>query len=191
MPIISKYRAVSYIRNNQNIGPAASRNIGIKSSNGSLISFLDADDVWDTNKLLYSVREFEKNGGIGMTCGNYRIMTSSRVLKPFYKKSIAINHGVLMKNNYVASGSVTVKRSVIDDVGLFNKDYWIAEDYDLWLRISEKYPIKYIHKILYYYRIVKGGRSLTQRDDVQRAHEFNLSKIKKESVRRLKEDGGS
>jgi len=191
MPIISKYRGISYIRNTENMGPAASRNVGIKNSNGSLISLLDADDVWDPNKLLYSVREFKKDGGIGMTCGNYRIMTSSRVLKPFYKKSIAINHRMLMKNNYVASGSVTVKRSVIDDVGLFNKDYWIAEDYDLWLRISEKYPIKYIHKILYYYRIVKGGGSLTQRDDVQEAHEFNLSKIKKESAWRVRESEDS
>ena len=185
-PILSKYKSISYIRNDRNMGPAFSRNIGIKNSSGELISFLDADDIWNKNKLLYSVSEFKKDGSIGMTCGNYQIIANSRVLRPFYKRNIAINHSMLMKNNYVASGSTTVKRSVIDDVGMFNEDFWIAEDYDLWVRISEKYPIKYIHKILYYYRVVSGGGSLTQRGDIQKNHVANMLEIKRESSLRTR-----
>jgi len=185
-PILSRYKSISYIRNNKNMGPAFSRNVGIKSSNGELISFLDSDDIWDKNKLLYSVNEFKKDKKIGMTCGNYQIIANSRVLKPFYKRSISIDYTMLMKNNYVASGSTTVKRSVIDDIGLFNENFWIAEDYDLWVRISEKYPIKYIHKILYYYRIVSGGGSLTQRGDIQKSHVANMLEIKRESALRVR-----
>ena len=189
MPILSKYKKISYIRNDRNMGPAFSRNIGINNSNGDLISFLDADDIWHKNKLLYSVNEFKKDGRIGMTCGNYQIITNSRVLMPFYKRNITINHSMLMKNNYVASGSTTVKRSVVDDVGLFNEDFWIAEDYDMWVRVSEKYPIKYIHKTLYYYRVVSGGGSLTQRDDIQKNHIDNILKIKRESSIRIRQAG--
>ncbi len=188
-PIISKYRSITYIRNNKNMGPAFSRNVGIKNSSGDLVSFLDADDIWDKNKLLYSVNEFIRDSSIGMTCGNYQIITKSRILRPFYKKNIVINHEMLMKNNYVASGSTTVRRSVLDDVGLFNENFWIAEDYDLWVRISEKYPIRYINKVLYYYRVASGGGSLTQRDDIQKNHISNIMEIKKQSSIRMKNEG--
>ncbi len=183
--IVKKYNSIKYIKNEKNMGPAYSRNIGIKNSSGDLVSFLDADDVWDREKLAYSVSEFNKNKTIGMTCGNYRIMANGRLQRPFYKSKINVNYEKLMRNNYVASGSVTVKRSVLDDVGLFNEKYWIGEDYDLWVRVSEEYPIKYIHKILYYYRILSKGNSLTQRSDIQSKHIDNLNKIKKNSLERL------
>ena len=53
-----------------------------------------------------------------------------------------------MKQNYVASGSTTIRRSVRDDVGLFDEDYWISEDYDMWLRIATEFDILLIPKKL-------------------------------------------
>ena len=75
-----------------------------------------------------------------------------------------------MMQNFVASGSATIKREVLNDVGLFNEEYWIAEDYDMWIRISERYSIEYIHQILYYYSIIPRGDSLTQQEGVQKKH---------------------
>jgi GT2 family glycosyltransferase len=90
-----------------------------------------------------------------------------------------------MKQNYVASGSVTMRRSAVEDVGLFDEKYWISEDYDMWLRISEKYPIKYIDNILYYYSVIPKGGSLTQRDDIQRDHTKNIDEIRARSKQRV------
>ena len=98
------------------------------------------------------------------------------------------NYDLMMKQNFVASGSTTVKKSVFDDIGLFNEEYWIAEDYDMWVRISEKYKIKYIHEVLYYYSIVSGDSSLTQRADIQMNHIKNINKIKEESRKRVSGD---
>ena len=184
--VVSKYKNIKYIKNSKNMGPSYSRNVGIKSSNAELISLLDADDVWDRDKLINSVNEFKKDKSIGMTCGNYKIMVRGRLRSQFYKKSVKVNHSSLMRINYVASGSTTFKRSVVNDVGLFNEKYWISEDYDMWVRISEKYPIKYIHKILYYYRITPGNDSLTQRVDIQKNHTANISEIKRDSMRRIR-----
>ena len=184
--VVSKYKNIKYIKNSKNMGPSYSRNVGIESSNAELISLLDADDVWDRDKLINSVNEFKKDKSIGMTCGNYKIMVRGRLRSPFYKKSVKVSHSSLMRINYVASGSTTFKRSVVNDVGLFNEKYWISEDYDMWVRISEKYPIKYIHKILYYYRITPGNDSLTQRVDIQKNHTANISEIKRDSMRRIR-----
>jgi glycosyltransferase involved in cell wall biosynthesis len=183
--IVSKYKSVKYIRNDKNMGPSFSRNVGIKSSSSELISLLDADDVWHQDKLLHSVRALEGNRELGMTCGNYRIMVRGRLRPPFYKKSINIDHDSLMRINYVASGSTTLRRAAVEAVGLFNEEYWISEDYDMWVRISEKYPIEYIHEILYYYRIDPGNNSLTQRVDIQTNHDSNIAEIKNMSKLRI------
>jgi len=177
---------IRYIRNDKNIGPGASRNIGIKVAKGEYISFLDCDDLMNPNKLELSVRAFEEDDKIGMVCGNYQILVDRvRLCHPFYQTPIDIDYDLMMKQNFVASGSTTVKKSVFDDIGLFNEEYWIAEDYDMWVRISEKYKIKYIHEVLYYYSIVSGDSSLTQRADIQMNHIKNIKKIKEESKKRV------
>src|SRR5690606_32755851 len=49
------------IRNGQNKGPAFSRNVGIKVASGSYLTFLDADDLWDSNFLEKSLGFLESN----------------------------------------------------------------------------------------------------------------------------------
>jgi GT2 family glycosyltransferase len=184
--ICDRFPKVRYIRSPENNGPAGARNFGIKNTSADYISFIDDDDVMDINKVIFSMSEFKKNPNLGMTCGNYKILVNGRLRNQFYKQAININHKSLMHINYVASGSTTVKRATLDKVGLFDERYWIAEDYDMWLRIAEQYPIKYIHKVLYYYRIIPGGKSLTQREDIQKRHIKNIDQIKKDSYARLR-----
>jgi|7_EtaG_2_1085326.scaffolds.fasta_scaffold00090_18 glycosyltransferase involved in cell wall biosynthesis len=180
---------LQYIRNEKNLGPGGARNVGIMATKGDLVSLLDADDIMHPNKLSLSVEAFEKNSELGMTCGNYRTLVNRRkLLRPFYRGPIDIKHDTLMKQNYVASGSTTIKRSVLEDVGLFNENYWISEDYDMWLRISEKYPIEYIHEVLYYYSVIPSGNSLTQRNDIQKDHIKNINKIREASLLRMAEN---
>ena len=177
---------VKYVRNNKNIGPAGSRNIGIQLSKGDYISFIDSDDLMNRYKLEKSVKAFESDPEIGLVCGNYQILIDRvRLCPPFYRNPIKINHDMLMNQNFVASGSTTVKRDVLEDIGNFNEEYWIGEDYDLWIRIAEKYKVCYLHDILYYYSIVKNGNSLTQRDDIQKNHIKNIDKIKFNSKKRV------
>lgn len=183
--ICNNFTKVNYIKAPNNGGPSGGRNIGIRNSSADLISFIDDDDNMCPNKLADSVQAFQQHPDIGMTCGNYRIMVNGRIRQPFYKRAVSINHAALMKINYVASGSTTVKKEVFDKVGLFDERYWIAEDYDMWVRISEQYPIHFINKVLYHYRIIPGSKSLTQRQDIQKKHSFNLNQIKISSLKRM------
>lgn len=185
--ICQQFPNINYIKSSQNLGPAGGRNLGIKSTSAELISFLDDDDIMDKNKITNSVREFQNNSEIGMTCGNYQILVDRRNLRPpFYKTAPIINWNSLMRQNLVASGSVTIKRKVIEEVGLFDERFWIAEDYNCWLKVSENYPIKYIHEVLYHYSwINKPNSSLTKMAEIQKNHQLNLSIIRKESRVRM------
>lgn len=181
-----KFPKINLLRTPTNGGPAAARNHGILHTDGALISFLDADDIMARDKILYSVKEFEINQDLGMTCGNYQILINRHKLRtPFYKSAPIINWQTLMRKNLVASGSVTVRRRALEDVGLFDERFWIGEDAELWLRLSEKYSIKYIPKVLYIYSICPGNQSLTQRDDIQKNHLKNLEIMRKESQERI------
>lgn len=183
---VSKYKDVIYLRLDQNKGPSYARNYGISHGDGDLISFLDADDIWESRKLEWSVREFERHKEIGMTCGNYqRLVNRRKLCYPFYRRPIIVNHKQLMRQNFVASGSVTMRRKVFEELGGFDESLWIGEDYKLWLMCSEKYKIKYIHRVLYKYSVITDGDSLTHRDDLQKSHQGRLDIVKQESLERI------
>ncbi len=97
----------------------------------------------------------------------------------------------MLKVNYIASGSVSVRRSAIEKINMFDERFWIGEDYNCWLNIAllgkaKHYNnIKYIHDILYLYRYDPLGNSLTNRKDIQEKHIDNLKIIKKEITEKL------
>ena len=185
--IVRSYPQVSLLRTEKNSGPSAARNLGIKSTNSEFVSFLDADDFMHEKKLEKSIYELDKDSKIGLTCGNYRVIYNKRkLLKPFYSRSIDINYKMLLRQNFVASGSTTVRRAVLEDVGLFDESLWISEDYDLWLRISEKYKIKYIHEVLYYYSVEPAAGSLTNQQNSASVGRKNNDLIRARSIKRVK-----
>lgn len=184
--LMKKFPKINLLRTPNNLGPAGARNYGISKTDADFISFLDSDDVMDIHKLANSMKEFQKDKSIGMTCGNYRILANGKLRAPFYNTPVHISYDSLLRQNLVASGSVTIKREIFNLVGGFNEKYWIGEDYDLWLKISETHSISYINKVLYFYRVVSGGGSLTQRSDIQIKHLNNLKEIKAASIQRTK-----
>ena len=59
---LKKKHFFKIIKLNQNSGsPGKPRNIGIKNSRGKIISFLDADDYWNENKLSVQFQNYKKN----------------------------------------------------------------------------------------------------------------------------------
>ena len=155
---------------------------------GDLVSFLDADDLWEPKKLEWSVKAFQRDLSIGMTCGNYRRLENrERLCNPFYRRPQVITWERLIKTNLVASGSVTMRRDVFEHLGGFDENLWIGEDWKLWLSCAQEYEIKYIHKVLYKYSVIKSGNSLTNRDALQNKHKKLLKNMIKESTERMDE----
>jgi len=64
----------------------------------------------------------------------------------------------------ISPSSVVIKRNVFDEVGLFDEDLPVCEDYDMWLRITSRYPVLFIDKL---FIIKRGGHQ----DQLSRAYE--------------------
>jgi GT2 family glycosyltransferase len=60
---------------------------------------------------------------------------------------------------FIPTSTVMIRREVLSKVGVFNPKYRRAQDYDLWLRIAEHYPIEFINQPLASYRVNDEKRS--------------------------------
>ena len=121
-------------------GPSAARNIGILNSSSSLIAFLDADDIWLPGKL-----------GRQLLC--LRDTKAGLVYTDFYREESISNPGpcrlqeynsidngdvfaALLRENFILTSSVIVRRDLLAQSGLFRSDLRLGEDCELWLRLS-------------------------------------------------------
>ncbi|MEK7564207.1 MAG: glycosyltransferase [Patescibacteria group bacterium] len=147
----------------ENGGLSSARNTGIKESMGEFIAFLDADDIWDKNKLeeqmnVCQTTEFEN---LALVYCDYDVIdingnTQYRNYKaPLDKKRMRgmVFEKLLERNQITSSGSgVLIKRNVFDVVGFFDENLKYAEDFDMWLRIAQKFEVDFVAKILVHIR---------------------------------------
>jgi len=157
--VLSRYGSkISYIYQN-NAGPSAARNNGIKQSNGELLAFLDSDDIWLQQKLEKQLELIQQSPDIGLvSCGSYDIDSSGNIIgEPFIQrnyKSRELLVKALILRNVVGGGSFPlIRRECFDKLGLFSEDIIICEDRDMWIRIAKRYEIKFIEEPLIKYRI--------------------------------------
>lgn len=153
---LSEYMSkIHYIQHPDNMGVSAARNRGITSSIAPWIAFLDSDDYWLKEKLSVQM-EFVDQNPHTVACQTEEIwIKNGRRVNPKkrHKKPSGNIYAQSLKLCLVSPSSVIIKRSLFEEVGLFDETLPAAEDFDLWLRISCRYPIYLIDKGL----IVKEG----------------------------------
>lgn len=141
---------------------AASRNYGLRYAQGSIIAFLDSDDVWYSNKLQACISRIE-NGDDLVCHGEYWRYPNGRWKTVFYgPEGRASYSSLLLRGNCISTSAVVVRRKFVDMCGGFseNPQFITAEDYDLWLRIvKEGASIGFIREVLGLYRLHKNSSS--------------------------------
>lgn len=141
--IIKEYgRDVKYIRQ-ENLGVSAARNHGIKSARGDWLAFLDSDDEWLPEKLANAILFQKQNPQYRIfQCEEIWMRNNRRVNpKQKHKKSGGWIFRESLPLCIVSPSAVMIERGLFDKVGLFDENFPVCEDYDLWLRILRKYPI--------------------------------------------------
>jgi glycosyltransferase involved in cell wall biosynthesis len=131
-------------------GVAAARNLGVRSSRGALLAFLDSDDRWLPGKLAAQVALFEaaprvqicqteeiwiRNGVRVNACKHHR-KPSGDIFEPSLRRCL------------VSPSAVMLRRELFERAGGFDESLPVCEDYDLWLRIARDTPVPLIDRPL-------------------------------------------
>lgn len=116
--IASAYPQVIYLHQ-VNSGTAAARNRGILSARGELLAFLDADDVWVPGKLEWQMAAFEADPCVEIVSGHVEQFTSPGLEQKYHVPTSPMP-------GYSAN-AILIKRSVIEEIGLFHEDAETAE----------------------------------------------------------------
>ena len=149
---------IKYIAHRKNSGVSAARNTGILASQSPLIAFLDSDDYWLPEKLAVQVDYFKQHpAAVACQTEEVWIRKGSRINpRKKHQKPSGDIFAPSLKLCLVSPSAVMLRRSLFDEVGLFDACLPACEDYDLWLRIACLYPIYLIKKSLVY---KEGGAS--------------------------------
>lgn len=160
---------IRYFRGEVFLPLGAARNAAIKQAKGRYIAFLDCDDIWLPEKLERQVELLESNQELSLVYSDSYVIDSDGNLgqqtyfhgrKPF--KGAAFVE--LLEYNPIVLSTAVVRREVLNTVGIFNPEYKMSEEYDLWLRIAEYYPVDFIESPLAKYRV--HSESASQRNVV-------------------------
>lgn len=139
----------------ENGGTAKARNLGLKNATGRYITFLDADDLLDSNYLEEQIKFIEKNGPI--VSSGYRRMAEHTTTDFFVPE--VVDYKTILKGNPLSCLTTMYDRQVIGD-RFFPENMEKVEDYVFWLDIlKEGYVAKGNPKALATYRISHGSKS--------------------------------
>ena len=139
----------------ENQGSSGARNTGIDSSEGELIAFLDADDLWQPTKLAKQVQSIEEDPNVDLVYTWLALMDEKGELTgKVYNHSESGNvWQKLTQRNILECGSIAlVRRSCFKTLGKFDRNLSWGEDWDMWLRIAAKGAFQVIQEPLVYYR---------------------------------------
>jgi len=165
-------------------GPAVARNTGIQASTGEIVAFLDSDDIWMPDKLEKCVAVLQARPEVGVVYTALQIQemdTGRKYVLPQYTLDGWMARELFLECKGVNTSTLVARRRCLDEVGGFDEDFFRAQDWDLMLRLAEKFQYARVPDVLTERRLHKDALSVTHQDLYAK---YNLLVIEKAIARR-------
>jgi hypothetical protein len=139
-----------------NAGVVAARNAGLRVAQAEFVAFLDADDIAKRDRLSKQVAYLQANPEAAVVGSHITHFSDKDVdlrTQEFPSNSDQVA-SALESGNPLAQPAVMLRKSMAIAAGGYRAAFKFgAEDYDLWLRLSEKHPLANLPEVLTLYRI--------------------------------------
>ncbi|MBW2572599.1 MAG: glycosyltransferase [Deltaproteobacteria bacterium] len=180
--VLDSYRNVIKVLSQKNKGVSAARNRGIAEASGKFIAFLDSDDLWLSQKLSAQIEFFTQTPD-ALICQTEEVWIRNGLIvnpKKRHKKPSGMIFEPSLALCLVSPSAVMIRRSLLEIVGNFDETLPACEDYDLWLRISCRFPVYRIDTPLI---IKRGGH------EDQLSASFGLDRFRIKAIKKIIESG--
>lgn len=163
-PVVARGRVgdvpTTVLRYEQAAGPAAARNRGMEAewAWADAFALLDSDDAYAPSKVSRSVARLAASPDVGAVYSDYDTVTDDGTVVRQYKEPFCRRR--LLQECIVNCDSV-VRKSALEAVGVFDESLRTCEDYDLWLRLSERYLLSHLAEPLVTIRVGPHSSSAT------------------------------
>jgi glycosyltransferase involved in cell wall biosynthesis len=162
---------INYVRVERNQRVAGARNVGLLASCGEYVTFLDDDDLRLPDSLDEQVKLLEADQQAGLIYGQAIWGDQSgQPMKQIYPLECPQGDLFwdLLSQNFIPCGSAVFRRSCLNRVGLLDNSLPGLDDWDLWIRIAELYPIIALEKPVMIWRrsTPASGQGTSQGADV-------------------------
>jgi GT2 family glycosyltransferase len=146
-------------------GLAEARNAGCFLAQGRYIAIMDADDVSVPNRLRWGVEFMEKHPEVGVVGGAVEWINSAGqpLMIAHHPSGDQELQSALLTHSVLWQPTVLIRGDAFALVGGYRNVFAQAEDYDLWLRIAERFQIANLEQVVLRYRIHPHQVSLRKR----------------------------
>jgi hypothetical protein len=154
--VCKKLSGIKYVRLDRNQGVAGARNVGILASSGKYVAFLDDDDLRLPGSIDVQVKALEAEPDAGFVCGamvmaDQHYQPTGEVLLPS-QSSGDVFWELLELDFPVMPLSTLIRKECLLRVGLLNPRLGGIDDWDIFVRIAELYPVLVINEPIGLYR---------------------------------------
>jgi len=172
--VAGNYLDVRLLRQS-NAGLSAARNAGLGVGRGEYLVFLDADDRLLPDALRDGIESLARHPEAAFTSGHFRFIRADGSLQREFAQAPleCPPYEGMLRGNYIGMhATVMFRRAIFDEVGAFDTSLRSCEDYDLYMRITRRYPVARHDRLVAEYRrhdasmSVRAGRMLDTALDV-------------------------
>jgi glycosyltransferase involved in cell wall biosynthesis len=152
----------------ENQGPAAARNLGIKNAKGKIIAFIDSDCVADKDWLVNLIKGFNKNKKIAGVGGQIKALNPQNLIEK-YSEMFMYNHKELIEEiksepPHLGTANCAYWIKLVKKIGLFDPLFRCGEDVDLsWRLYFVGYRFLYEPKAILFHLMPKTANELLRK----------------------------
>ncbi len=159
--VCANIEGIRYVRLHTNSGLAHARNTGIAESSSEFIAFLDDDDLRLPNSIDKQLDAITVDENIALCYGQALIGDARRQLPTGEIYPLKCPQGdifwELLEDNFIPMPSVLARKSSLLKAGGFNTDLTLIEDWDMWLRLSERFAVAALAEPVAIHRKASAG----------------------------------
>ena len=149
--LIQQGRTIRYLKHKKNQNGAVARNTGLSHAVGAYIAFLDSDDEYHPNrieKLVAAIQECDATvAGVYSGC-EFRRQGKRYLIHKSVKTGRFLVETLACSFMFSTGSNIFVRREVLEDLGGFDESFTRHQDYELLVRLFQKYTLYALSEVL-------------------------------------------